>query len=394
MSDRLAANIPKLYLLKLCRWFMLSMPIIVPFYHSNGMDMADILILQAIFSITIVAMEIPSGYFGDLIGRKKSLVIGAIFGFLGFAIYSLAQGFWGFVCAEILAGIGGSFISGSDSALLYDTLLTLKRKEDYTRLEGRTYAMGNFAEALAGILGGFLAIYSLRYPFYIQTGILGISVFVAISIIEPPRSEVFSGTDNWANIRKAIRYSLLDHIQLRNYILLSAAIGMATLTMAWFAQPYLVYAGIPLAWFGLIWAGLNLTVGIASWYAHRVQDKWSFLTVMIIILITVFTGYFGAGLLPVQIGIAVIFILYIGRGIATPVLKNLVNGQTPSEMRATVLSVRSFIIRLGFAGIAPLLGVLTDTWGIREALLAGGLTFLGLSVLSLIAIYRIGFPTS
>lgn len=386
MSQALAANIPKLYLLKLCRWFMLTMPIIVPFYYANGMDMTDIMTLQAIFAVAIVVMEIPSGYFGDLIGRKKSLIVGAVLGFLGFALYSVSEGFWGFMAAEILAGIGGSFISGSDSALLYDTLIVLDRKNDYTRFEGRTYAMGNFAEAGAGILGGLLAVYSLRWPFYAQTAVLGLSVLAALSLIEPPRSEIFSSGSNWQNILRAVRYSLFGHPRLRNYIFLSSAIGMATLTMAWFAQPYFALASIPLVYYGVLWASLNLTVGFASWFAYRIQNQLSFLYIIGLLLVLVFFGYFGASLLPPALGIAAIFTLYLGRGIATPILKDLVNAETPSEMRATVLSVRSFVIRLGFAATAPLLGWLTDQYSLLRALGIGGMLFLVLSLAVLLLI--------
>ncbi|MEC7646315.1 MAG: MFS transporter, partial [Bacteroidota bacterium] len=48
------------------------------------------------------------------------------------------------------------------------------------------------------------------------------------------------------------------------------------------------------------------------------------------------------------------------RGIATPILRNAINQNTTSNKRATVLSIRSFIIRISFAISAPILGFIAD----------------------------------
>ena len=114
----LQSNIIKLYLIKIAKWFMLFMPIIVLFYQDNGLEMQDIFTLKAVYSIAIVLLEIPSGYLADVLGRKKTLIIGAFLGFFGFVIYDFSFGFWGFLIAELTLGLGQSLISGADSALL------------------------------------------------------------------------------------------------------------------------------------------------------------------------------------------------------------------------------------------------------------------------------------
>jgi MFS family permease len=101
---------------------MLVMPIVVLFYKENGLNVTQVFILQSVYSLSIVLLEIPSGYFADVLGRKNTISLGAILGFVGYAIYSVTSGFWGFFIAEVLLGFGQSMISGADSALLYDSL--------------------------------------------------------------------------------------------------------------------------------------------------------------------------------------------------------------------------------------------------------------------------------
>ena len=67
-------------------------------------------------------------------------------------------------------------------------------------------------------------------------------------------------------------------------------------------------------------------------------------------------------------GLAILFVFYIIRGFATPILKGYINQMTFSEMRATVLSIRNFIIRLIFATMAPFIGWLNDSISLAFAL--------------------------
>ena len=64
---------------------------------------------------------------------------------------------------------------------------------------------------------------------------------------------------------------------------------------------------------------------------------------------------------------------YIIRGLATPVMRTYINDITPSNIRATVLSVRSFCIRVTFAIVAPLLGWIADIYNLKESFILLGL---------------------
>ena len=135
---QLKHNILKMYLLKAVLWFMVAMPIIVLFFQEHGLSLTQVMFLQAIYSLSVAVFEIPSGYIADLFGRKNTIVISTIFSFIGYLIFSFYDGFFAFAIAEVLIGIGGSLMSGSDSAILYDTLLETGDKEAYTKIEGRS----------------------------------------------------------------------------------------------------------------------------------------------------------------------------------------------------------------------------------------------------------------
>ena len=350
---------------------MLTMPIIVLFYQENGLSMQNVLTLKAFYSVAVVVMEIPSGYFADIWGRKKTLIMGSVLGCLGFVVYSFSSNFYGFLLAELVLGIGSSFISGADSALLYDSLLQDKKEQTYLKQESRMMSVGNFAEALAGIAGGSLALISLRTPFIFQIFIafMAIPASVMLMEVERPRKDSKGG---FVHILKIVRYSLWDNLQLRLNILYSSIFGCATLSLAWFVQPYLKQLNFDVGRIGVIWTLLNLTVGFTALFAHRIESRLGKIGTSLLIVIGLSSGFILSGVMTTQLGIICLFYFYIIRGIATPILKDYINRITSSDMRATVLSLRNFIIRILFAIIAPFLGWYSDHFSIGEALIFAG----------------------
>jgi MFS family permease len=356
------------------------MPIVVPFYESNGLSMKDIMVLQAVYSIAIVVLEIPSGYLADVIGRKKTLIIGSIFGIMGFTTYSLSFGFTGFLIAEIILGIGQSCVSGADSAMLYDSLLERGQEKKYTRFEGRITSVGNVAEAVAGILGGLLAGITLRAPYVAQAFVAFIALPAALTLSEPSRMVPLIKAGLMEIIQIA-RFSLFQDRVLRRNIFLSAVTGTATLTMAWFAQPFFEYSGIGIAWFGILWTTLNLTVAVTSYTAHRLEARLGQARSVFLIALMLPAGYLALSRFHTPAGLFVLYLFYLVRGYATPVLKDYINRVTASHIRATVLSVRNFIIRFIFALAGPLLGWVKDLYSLPQALLLAGVIFFVFGVL-------------
>jgi MFS family permease len=365
-------NISRLYLIKISKWFNIVMPVVVLFYQDNGMGMQEIFTLKAIYSIAIVTMEVPSGWMADVWGRKKTLIAGGILGATGFLVYSFSFGFWAFVFAEIVLGIGHACVSGADSAMLFDSLKASGKTEKYTKLEGQITSSGNFAEAIAGVIGGLLAAISLRTPFYFQFAVAAIAIPAAFTLIEPKIHSI-EHIHSLKKIIQNIKSTLISNHNLRISILLSSITGTATLTFAWLVQPYFLAVKLPVEMYGIFWTALNLTAGVSSVFAHRVEmffgKTWSLYA--IIFLITL--GYFLSGVAISMWGMTFLFLFYLVRGIASPMLKNYINQYTESDIRATILSVRDFIIRIIFAAVGPLLGWITDNVNLKSAfLLAGG----------------------
>lgn len=363
---------------------MVAMPIFVLFLQDNGLSMTQIITLQVMFSIIIVVAEIPSGYLADIISRKISIIIGLLLGFLAYVIYAQSYQFTGFLLAEMILGFGSSFLSGADSALLYDTLGALNREGEYKKYQGFVLSAENFSESIASILGGFLAVISLRLPFYIQALVMLLGLIVALTLKEPERQKVDRSEGNVKTLVKTIRYAMHDHPAVKWLIIYSAIVSASTFSAVWFIQPYFAMVGLPLALFGIVWAAIQFTTGATSLFAYKIENFLGKKVSLICLIFLPFFTYLLLGVFEALWAISFIFIFYIVRGFANPVFKDYVNNLIPSDTRATILSVQGLAMRLIFSIVGPFLGWIADLYSIQHAFFLTGILFLGLGIISLL----------
>lgn len=380
--QRLRANVPRIQAMSFAWMFMLIMPVVVPFLEEHGLSMGEIFRLQAIFAISIVVLEVPSGYVSDLLGRKACLVIAGLLHGVAFSLLALADGFWAFAAYQVIAAVGVSLYSGSDVALMYDSLEALGDHEGRRRLLGRRLLWMQGGETAAALIGGAIALVSLQ-DVAVANAVAGWLPFVvALTLREPPRGKLARG-QHLQNMR-VIYHELFRESRLLRLILLDLiAYGLATLLAVWAFQGIWEHTGVHLGLFGVLWAAYNLTVALVGRVAHRIEERLGAAGTLRVVGWMPVIGYLGMGLCTLASGVAaaVVGVLFgfcfqVGRGLTQVVIKDGLNTRVRTELRATANSVSSLGVRLAFAVLGPTLGWLIDGRGYPTALLAFAALFL------------------
>ncbi len=312
------------------------------------------------------------------------MIIGAI----GLGWYTIADWFWGFLIAELVLGLGSSFISGTDSAMLYDILLDEWRQAQSKKIQWYLQSVSSLSEATASFLGGFLAVISLRLPLEIQFYLYLAAIPLVFSLREPQQHKHDNKEGIWKGITKIVRYSLHEHREVKWLILFSGVFSSSTLIMTWLSQYYFTAVELPLSYFGVVWSLLVLSLVPASFFAHRIEDALGKRRSLFLMTSLPIIGFFLLSVVGVIYGIAILFLFYLARWFGSVVFSDYVNVLIPSTIRATVLSVQALMTRFVFLILGPVVWWISDTYSIHTALLASGCIFLCLSSLSLFFLSR------
>ena len=343
---------------------LLPMAIITLFWKDQiGLSLSEILLLQAIFSLATLIMEFPSGYLSDRLGYRFSLNLACLFGITGWATYTFAGSFAGVLVAEIQLGISYAFISGADSALLYETLRHEGKEEEYAKHDGRMTAWAQAGEAAGAIGAGALYAWFPLLPFLLQIGVWISALIVCRNLKDIPAAKRHTAS----HLREALgiaRKAFLLKPGLRYSILLAAMLGLASFYPVWLIQPYMQSINVPLVWFGPIWAVANLCVSFGSLLSHRIQYHLGARGTSLLLLSLIAIGYTGLAFNQLIWGFAFYFLLTIMRGIQGPFLRLALQKQSERHERASILSLKSLTFRLGFVITAPLIGMMADRSGL------------------------------
>lgn len=365
------ANIWKLYVMSACYGALFMIGVLIPFFESSGLTKEQAFQLQGIFSVAMVTFEVPSGYLSDRWGRKNTLVIGSVFGFLGMLWYPLSHEFWHFVLAEIGMAILLSFSSGTVESMVQESLATLGREKEYRKTVGQVHFYANVSQAIASILGGLIALVSLRATVWATVVPFAVGLAVSLTLKEPPR-KLSNETEHAKAIWNAMAYTLFRHPALRAISLLYSLLAVLTLILMWFSQPYFEIVGLPLWAFGIVHAVITLGMGLTARFTHKAEGHISDQALLAASAALVVGSYL---LLGVTTSLWSIILLFIGRsmyGIFSTAASDLTNRYVMEEYRATMHSAQKFLYRLLFASVTPAMGYATGTIGLHGALLAFG----------------------
>jgi len=368
----LRENLWKLSILQAASGCLLSIGVIVIFFQENGLSLREIFILQAIFSVGVVAWEIPSGYISDRWGRKNTIIFAAVTCFLAYVAYALSYDFWGFVLAELLIATGNSFYSGTLDAMTYDTLLELEEEKDFKRHIGHQFFLHFGAEGVGSVLGGILAVASLRLSLWATLIPFGVACIVALTLTEPKRHKL-QETRHFKAIWDICTHTLIHSVPMRSIVALHMIISTMTLSLFWLTQPYQTAVGLPLMLFGLAHGAIVIAGATASKMMHKIAKHVDDRMFLIAIALTVVSCYIGLGFVASLYGLLLFLAVRIAWGMLTPLTSDILNRMVSSDKRATVLSIRAFASRMLFVIAAPFIGGAADLHSLNSTFLGVGI---------------------
>jgi MFS family permease len=347
--------------------FLVIVPVLVPYWRSLGLSMHEVLEIQALFGLAMVLLEVPTGYIADLFGRKISVVLGGLISGLTFTFLPFARTYNELVIYEIALALAATLVSGAEDAIVYESIPAAVNRR---KIIGSFRVWSLSGETLAALLAGVLVMYSFELVVWAQA-IVGWAPFCfALLLIEPPRSAMVESTHT-GRIAKVFSHVLVEDSLTRLIFINYVVWGLSSFCVVWLLQEYWTQVGVPLPYFGVIWAALMAASAIVSKYVHVIEHRIGAAGTLAVIALAPISGYLLMGYAPPVVGITAGVLFYITRGLSYVVFQDAFNWRIPSSYRATANSLLSLCFRLGFVPIGPLLGTVIDTRGMTTAL--GGL---------------------
>lgn len=361
-------------------------PVFTVLFLDYGLTIEQFAVLNAVWAVTIVCAEIPSGALADLLGRKRLLVLTSLvmiseMSLIAFVpLVSVEIVFWAFLANRIFSGLAEAMASGADEAIAYDSLAEEGDPDHWPRVLSVLMRLQALAGVLAMTVGAlvydpamvnrflsWLAIdqvitqrITMRFPVYLTLLLAVLAFLTTIRLQERAPDEQVS----LAIVRKAVLLTLQAGwwIMRSPFALAVILFGMLydhlLRLIITLASQYFRLIELPEASFGVIMATFSLlglvVPKLAEWLVKRFSPVancgW-------LALLTLSTLWWLTGFFP-YLGIVPMAAVMIGLLLTSFFTSHYLNRVTGSAQRATVLSFKGLLFNLAYGLIGVLFAVL------------------------------------
>lgn len=360
-------------------------PYIYLYFLAIGLSYFEIGLIISIRELSIYIFEIPTGFIADIWGKKKSMLLCFVLYIFSFVIYYFSYSFWLLAAASVIFGLAEAFRLGTHKALIFDYLDEKEISDKKAEVYGFTRSVSLYGKALSAVIAAVLLIWLTNYHIIFLFSIIPYICAFILLLTYPP--ERHSGREfKFSVIKEHIKDSFSNLLlvkQLRLILINSAIFDGAFKASRDYIQPVIrnFIMAYPLLLImenehnretlliALLYLLVNIFGAFASRSSHKLRNycmnsevplNYLFLGQAFLLL---GTGYF------VDVNLYVVFILFLMLNIISnlrrPLLLSCLVDEIEDMQRATMLSVESQLKSLTIVILAPVLGLIADSFSIR-----------------------------
>ena len=386
-------------------------PFLVLLLRDAGQSFTQIGLLYAIRDIATNVLEIPTGVFADIFGRRKSMVMAFVAYIVAFIIFYAFSNFYLFALAMVFFGAGEAFRSGTHKALILEYL----KRNNLTHLKvdyyGYTRSASQMGSAVNSLIAAAIVFYTgnYRYMFLAATIPYVLDLFNLMTypkwldgLPDTPRDRSRASLSAQTKETLAAFGAMFKHSDALRAIGNSAGFMGFFKSTKDYLQPILQAYALALPLFislddtrrsavviGVVYFVIYLLTSYASRNAARFSRRFgnlgraingTFLLGGIFLLIAGFAAWRQWAI----ISIVVFLGFYILQNLRRPMNVGYISDQIASKVMASGLSVESQLATILMAILAPILGALADAFGVGAAL-----AIFGAGMIALLAVVKV-----
>jgi len=342
------------------------------FWQERGMNVQMVVYTEIIYALTVTLCEVPSGILADKFGRKRLLTINGILSVAELTILLFANSFWHFAFAVFLAGIGKALSSGSENALLYDSLIAEGKQGDFEKLLGRISTIDFIGSVLAALSGGVLAnAVGYEFNYIVSVFSMCAAFLITLSLKEPP---ILTKPEN--EMPGVLQYAKQAFIVFKQnplvfiYCLTGAFLSACMIYLDEFWQIILENIEFPIMLFGLVGAAATMLRIPGNLFAYKLKERVAYKHILSCVICVCIIGYAAIFFLQNMFCLIPMMLLFMVIGIVDPLVTGYLHHHTESHIRATVESFSSVGLRAASVGIGLLFGYVSTMYSIFSGFMA------------------------
>lgn len=363
--------------------------------HLNPLQL---ILVGTTLELACFIFEIPTGIVADVYSRKLSIVIGVVLTGVGFILEGSISSFVFVLVAQIVWGLGSTFISGSVEAWIAEE----EKDKDLDKIYIKGAQAGQIGSVIGIVLSTVIANFSVRLPI-IVSGVLFIILALFLWLYMPENNFKPSAPGDLNTFKKMVYTfkSGLKIVKSKSIIMILLAVtlfyglsseGYDRLSNAHFLQdttlPKLGNLS-SVTWFGIFGIlGMILSFIVMHFMAKNLKNEDNRKNGKLLLCINIL--YISSMLIfALTKNFSLMLIAYLAtntfRIINEPIFSAWLNGHIDDNSRATVLSINGQMNSLGQILGGPIIGIIATNISVSIGIACTSLLVTPVLVLYIVA---------
>jgi MFS family permease len=220
--------------------------------------------------------EIPSGYLSDKFGHKQALVLSRILMLFSTSFFIFADSVALLILGSIFLSASFSFLSGTGSAFMHETLQALNRDSEYAKVMGKASAIGFAVPIVLTVLVPFLITFSYKAPFIISLVIDVVGLWAVLNFTTPPVPPKTVEETNPTNFREVLSEGW--NLNFFGLALFSGVVSGVLFSVGGFRAPYQIFLEVPVIWFGVLHGLGRIIASLILAYGGEIKKYFTLVT--------------------------------------------------------------------------------------------------------------------
>ncbi len=385
-QSNLQSNIWKYYLYHFLLDLQLWYPIwVIYLTEERGFSLTKVTLVDVPFWLAVILLQIPAAALADRWGRKPMLIMSAGSLAVAVTLFGLAESFPLLLFSYLIWGVSYSFLYGTESAFIFDSLKAIGREGEYTKIYGRAWGLATAAILGGTLLGAPLAeATSLPVPILVSGGIAALAAVSALTFVEPKRSGRSLGAISYGQIVRESAHILRRSRHVRYGVLFYGLMTVGFVGPWFFLQPFLLDHNVDVGDSGFWQTPTRIAGIVGAIAAHQILISFGEKRVFFAMPVAVICSFLLLGFWDSIYAVAAFPVLFFVVQLSQPAITDYLNRRVPSEQRATVLSLTNLIRSMVIMPVAPIFGLLADEFSLTTMFLASGLVMIGPAIVLMV----------
>lgn len=358
-KNKARRQIKKIYFIDSLSGLMIGGVSWVALLAARGFSTIEIGFAESIFHVASMIFEIPSGALADVFGRKKVMIISSIMTIVSSVLMILSKSFAGVALTMVASALSYNLASGTREAMAYDSLKEAGIEDEYNKFASNDLMIYQIFSSLGTLMIGLALMLGYKKANMVDAILAFVCIIIASTFFEI-KTELNQKKSVMGRFKEvafeSIRF-IKNNRKARLIIIFNAFTGAISILILFFLQAKLPKLGLNNIWVGpaLFIMGLGGVFGakVIELFSNRRYRNIGIASVIGVIIAfgTIFTG--NVWLIVIGGFIGAFFDNFLE--VRTDVV---LNEMVPSDQRATLMSINSFMFSVIMIVLSPLFGII------------------------------------